>query len=226
MDFPLTPVVSRKVVERAALCLHHASGFLLLFHQPAPSSTTPGLGTWRTQDGVFPTQVIFLSHFLWAQDLSLSSQRCSNMQWPITPSVRCFPNFFYFPVFWKQWTKALAFFKTLQHLTKGWNPGGKGDQLWTDPTVWENLILLLCSIGQQISIYKCIENKIQICNSDYIGTEIGAFCICGYVAKLNGKIIQCITANVLDCYKYKPDINQFLMWIYILGFPSAFQVLK
>lgn len=73
---------------------------------PVPSSTTPGLKTWRTQDGVFSTQVIFPSYFLWAQwaDLSLSFQRCSNMKWPITSSLRCFPNFFYYPFFWEQWT--------------------------------------------------------------------------------------------------------------------------
>lgn len=33
------------------------------------------------------------------------------------------------------------------------------------------------------------------------------FWICGYVVTLNAKIVQCIRADRVDCYKYKSFVN-------------------
>lgn len=63
-----------------------------------------------------------------------------------------------------------------------------------------------------------------MCKADYVdnispvGTRcyfltkyFNAFWMCGYVVKLNAKLIQCIRANRLDCYKYKSFVNSLLI---------------
>lgn len=135
-----------------------------------------------------------------------------------------FPKLLLLPLLLEAWTKALAFPKLYSTWQKAVIPVAK--VINYEQIQCEKILFCFCVWLVNRSIYRCIENKIQIHNSDYEGAEISAFWICGYAEKLSGKITQHTTASILDCCKYNSAINPFLIWIYISGFPSAFKVLN